>query len=638
MTNHLSGTGFAVYSDWYQKGTAISLISMKTPLTLGENFRSRCGKVALLVASIALCLEMAGPAVPAQSVPDPNLRISQIYTRGGEAGALYQNDFIELFNRGTSTVDINGWSINITGLEGFPGNTSAIISFTSNLSIPILPGRHLLLQFAGSGTNGQPLSGDLPIPILNLAGSGGQIALLGKGQTLPLGCPAAPDLTGAVVDYVGYGTATCSEGNAPTLAPPATKSLLRIGGGCTDNNNNLGDFSFADPNPRNLNSPATPCGGTSFSIIDFSAPQFDTFEGAGSTQIRVSRLGDVSTPATVDYFVSDGTATERQDYTTTLGTLHFAPGETQQTFDVLITDDAAAEPTETAFMGLLNPTGNAGIGVRNSAQLVIHDNDFGTKPNPLDTSSSFVQLHYHDFLNREADGPGLFFWTNNIESCGTNAQCREVARIDTSAAFFLSIEFQRTGFLVYRLYKASLPETVQRPRAMPRYREFIRDTLEIGRGVVVNSTGWELQLETNTVAFLDSFVTRAEFLAKYPVTLTATEYVERLNAQAGNVLSTTERNALVAGMIPGGAETRATVLRKVAENSTFSAAEFNRAFVLMQYFGYLRRNADDAPDLNFVGFDFWLKKLNDFGGNYRQAEMVKAFIDSGEYRDRFVTP
>jgi hypothetical protein len=640
----LLGTGLAVYWDWHKNVLiqAVSLINMKKTLISGGDFRSTCGKVALLVASIALCLELSGPVVPAQSVADSNIRISQIYTRGGEAGAVYQNDFIELFNRGTSTVDITGWSINITGLEGLPGNSSAVISFTSNLGIPILPGRHLLLQFAGSGANGQPLSGDIPVPILNLAASGGQIALLGKGQTIPPGCPAAPDLTGAVVDYVGYGTATCSEGNAPTLAPPVTKALLRIGGGCTDDNNNLGDFSFADPNPRNLNSTATPCGGGSFSIIDFSAPQFDTFEGAGSTQIRVSRIGDLSTPATVDYFVSDGTkvgeASERRDFTTALGTLRFAPGETQKTFDVLITDDAAAEPNETAFMGLLNPTGNAGIGPRNSAQLVIHENgDSLGGPNPLDASGSFVQLHYHDFLNREADGPGLLFWINNIDHCGADAQCRAVARIDTSAAFFFSVEFQRTGFLVYRLYKASLPETVQRPRALPRYREFIRDTGEIGRGVVVNSTGWEQQLEANTVGFLDSFVTRAEFLAKYPVTLTAVEYVERLNAQAGDVLSPSERSAL-ASQMSGGTETRATVLRKIAENSAFSAAEFNRAFVLMQYFGYLRRNPDDAPDLNFAGFDFWLKKLNDFGGNYNQAEMVKAFIDSGEYRNRFVTP
>jgi hypothetical protein len=80
---------------------------------------------------------------------------------------------------------------------------------------------------------------------------------------------------------------------------------------------------------------------------------------------------------------------------------------------------------------------------------------------------------------------------------------------------------------------------------------------------------------------------------------------------------------------------RGRVLRRVAENSTFTQQEFNRAFVLEQYFGYLRRNPNDAPDSDFGGYNFWLGKLNEFGGNYINAEMVKAFIVSGEYKQRF---
>ena len=110
--------------------------------------------------------------------------------------------------------------------------------------------------------------------------------------------------------------------------------------------------------------------------------------------------------------------------------------------------------------------------------------------------------------------------------------------------------------------------------------------------------------------------------------------MDKLNVQAGNVLSTTDRDALVNGLLTQQ-ETRPTVLRKIAENATFTNAEFNRAFVLMQYFGYLRRNPDDLPNTNFDGFDFWLAKLNQFNGDYRQAEMVKAFISSSEYRNRF---
>ena len=87
-----------------------------------------------------------------------------------------------------------------------------------------------------------------------------------------------------------------------------------------------------------------------------------------------------------------------------------------------------------------------------------------------------------------------------------------------------------------------------------------------------------------------------------------------------------------------GAKTRAPVLRAVAEHPAVARREFNQAFVLMQYFGYMRRNPDDAPYSNFNGYNFWLGKLEQFGGDYRAAEMVKAFISSTEYRRRFGTP
>src|SRR5438270_5919381 len=80
---------------------------------------------------------------------------------------------------------------------------------------------------------------------------------------------------------------------------------------------------------------------------------------------------------------------------------------------------------------------------------------------------------------------------------------------------------------------------------------------------------------------------------------------------------------------------RARALRDIAENSLLNQQEFNRAFVLMQFIGYLRRNPNDSPDSDYTGYDFWLTKLNQFNGNYNQAEMVKAFITSSEYRQRF---
>ena len=115
---------------------------------------------------------------------------------------------------------------------------------------------------------------------------------------------------------------------------------------------------------------------------------------------------------------------------------------------------------------------------------------------------------------------------------------------------------------------------------------------------------------------------------------TNAQYVDALIANTGVTFSQPERDALVDGL-DNATDTRASVLHKVAENHTLAQQEFNRAFVLMQYFGYLRRNPNDFPDSDYTGFDFWLRKLNQFNGDYQKAEMVKAFITSTEYRQRF---
>ena len=169
---------------------------------------------------------------------------------------------------------------------------------------------------------------------------------------------------------------------------------------------------------------------------------------------------------------------------------------------------------------------------------------------------------------------------------------------------------------------------------MPRYREFIRDTQRVAQDVIVGNAGWQQVLEANTVAFTDDFVYRPEFLANYPETLSAAAYVDKLQVQAGKVLTFDEFFRLANGLM-AGLETRGSVLRKIAESQKFSDAEFNRAFVLMQYFGYLRRDPHTAPDSDLSGYNFCLNKLNQFDGNYIDAEMIKAFITSFEYRQRF---
>ncbi len=116
--------------------------------------------------------------------------------------------------------------------------------------------------------------------------------------------------------------------------------------------------------------------------------------------------------------------------------------------------------------------------------------------------------------------------------------------------------------------------------------------------------------------------------------MTSAEFVDKLNMKAGNVLSPSERDTLVT-QLQTNQKTRAEVLRAVAEDSDLNNAEKNRAFVLMQYFGYLRRNPNDPLDTDYSGYKFWLDKLNQFNGNFVEAEMVKSFITSTEYRARF---
>ncbi|HWP54993.1 MAG TPA: hypothetical protein VN476_12735, partial [Pyrinomonadaceae bacterium] len=268
--------------------------------------------------------------------------------------------------------------------------------------------------------------------------------------------------------------------------------------------------------------------------------------------------------------------------------------------------------------------------------VVVHDQGF------------FVRQHYLDFLNREPDQSGWGFWTNQITSCGDDLQCTEVRRIDVSASFFFSIEFQNNGYLVERFYKVAYGNangnstfggTHQLAVPAVRFNEFQQDTQRIGQGFRVLDPGWEQALENNKQAYALEFVQTSRFIAAFPTTMTPTDFVDKLNQNAGSVLSPGERASAI-NLFGGAAASsnptaRAQAVRQVAEDSDLYDAEFNRAFVLAEYFGYLQRNPNDAPDSDHTGYDFWLNKLNQFHGNYLNAEMVKAFISSIEYRQRF---
>jgi CSLREA domain-containing protein len=397
-------------------------------------------------------------------------------------------------------------------------------------------------------------------------------------------------------------------------------------------------------------------------IIRFSAAAYNTTESSGLVAITVERVGDTSAAATVTYATPDdsdattvtpcatinGSASPRCDFTTAVGTLRWAAGDgAAKTFNVLISQDNYVEGPETLTLTLSNLTGGAVFGVPSTATLTITDDTTEPAANPIDDAGNFVRQHYHDFLNREPDASGLAFWTNEITSCGSNQQCIDFKRVQVSAAFYISIEFQDTGYLVERLYKASYGDGNgistfggSHSLAVPivRFSEFLPDTQAIGQGVVVGAPGWPVALENNKVAFAAEFVQRSRFTTAYANTLTPEKFVDALFANAGVVPTPADRQAAIDEF--GGAGTsansaaRGRALRRVAENSTLSQQEFNRAFVLMQYFGYLRRNPNSAPDSNYTGYDFWLTKLNQFNGNFQNADMVKSFLVSGEYRNR----
>ncbi|HEX8115709.1 MAG TPA: Calx-beta domain-containing protein, partial [Pyrinomonadaceae bacterium] len=371
-------------------------------------------------------------------------------------------------------------------------------------------------------------------------------------------------------------------------------------------------------------------------------------DGTGFRVITVSRTGTASEinsgTATVDYATTDGSASRLRDYTQTLGTLVFGPGETTKTFTVFVVDDAFQEGAETVTLTLSNPVG-ATLGGIQTATLTINSNDVASGPSPVRAASFnnafFVRQQYLDFLNREPDTSGFGFWQGNITECGSDEPCKEVKRINVSAAFFLSIEFQNTGYLVERTYKTAYGDATSPGVAgtvpVIRLNEFLPDTQRIGRGVIVGAAGWEQALEANKQAYMLEFVLRPRFLAAFPLTLTPAQFVDKLVQNAGITLTAADRDALIAvlGTTPADASKRAQVLRAVAEHQQLRNNEFRRAFVLMEYFGYLRRNPDDPQDADFRGWKFWLDKLNEFNGNYVQAEMVKAFLDSTEYRQRF---
>lgn len=241
----------------------------------------------------------------------------------------------------------------------------------------------------------------------------------------------------------------------------------------------------------------------------------------------------------------------------------------------------------------------------------------GADTNPLDTTEYFVRQQYVDLLGREPDEGGFNYWSDEINRCGDDASCVRRRRLDIAAAFFVEQEFQQTGSFIYNVYKGALGRR-------PWFSEYAAD-----RGQVVAAA----DLEARKDAFLDEFLTRAEFVFRYQASNTADAFVTALLAtvrQSSGTDLAGQREALIVRYLSGSTanESRRLVLRDLAESPIFRQAEYNAAFVLTEYFAYLRRNPDPG------GYDFWVNVLNHGEpGNYRG--MVCAFITAPEYQRRF---
>ena len=226
----------------------------------------------------------------------------------------------------------------------------------------------------------------------------------------------------------------------------------------------------------------------------------------------------------------------------------------------------------------------------------------------INDADFFVSQHYIDFFARFPDQSGLSYWADQITTCINTPGCNVIGRkVGTSAAFFIENEFQQTGYFVYKIFKGTL-------NRQPTYAEFKPDRRVVSSG------------PTGKAALVASFVQRPAFLQAYQNANTGQAFVTAVIATVQQTSGVTlASQPLLSAYDSGG---RAAVVSAVADDPAFSQAEYNRAFVAMQYWGYLVRDYDQG------GYNHWLDVVDNRATNNYRA-MVCAFITSPEYQERF---
>ena len=394
---------------------------------------------------------------------------------------------------------------------------------------------------------------------------------------------------------------------------------------------NAGEVTFT---PR-----ATSTGG-----VQFAQAAFNVNENAGSLNINVTRIGDTSTAGTVVFATTDnfgtncsqasGVASANCDFNTAGATLQFAAGETSKTLTLSIVNDGYVEGNETFTVSLSSPTGMT-LGSPASTTITIIDND-SSATNPFDNNAFFVRQQYLDFLFREPDTAGFNDWLNVLNTCGPNqgglGSPIGCDRVHVSSGFFRSTEFGERGYWAYRFYHGTLGRR-------PNFAEFVPDMRRL------SGTLTPEQQEAARAAFIADFMQRSEFTAIYGGLTTAAnaaQFIARLEQTAGVTLPAT--NTTLPGQPPqfgrqelinkmaSGEFTAAQTLRAFIEQKVVFDQFFFRAFVAMQYFGYLLRDPEDA------GYNDWVDVLTNGRGNIPPGDfrhLIFGFVWSVEYRQRF---
>jgi len=377
------------------------------------------------------------------------------------------------------------------------------------------------------------------------------------------------------------------------------------------------------------------------STLSFNQSSYSFSEGQGRATLVVRRSGDLSGTATVEYRTVDDPsavpcatldtkAYARCDYATTVDVVVFAPQEEFKEINIPLIDDAYVEnEDETVEVVLSNPSAGARPGIFPQTTLTINDNDVAGRANPILQTPFFVRQHYLDFLSREPEAGEP--WSGVLNRCADVNTDPTCDRILVSGRVGVSPEFRLKGFFVYNFYKVGF-------NRLPNYEEIIPDMRSVS-----GTTAAELYAKR--AAFPVAFTQRAAFKGLYDA-LTNPQYVEALmrryglpqittpdpaNPEGGAKITMT-RDDLINRLSATGVQTltRAQVLRAIVESDEVGTQEYNRAFVAMQYYGYLRRTPEQD------GYNAWLRVINQDSQNIRV--MLNGFLNSAEYRLRFGAP